>query len=285
MRLAEPSVPPYVDPLETIDWSAVDRECWWLPPDALSLAGVADFEALPLPTRRRLSQYEFAHLTEAGLRLEALFVQRLARLASNTRDAARRARYLGEIREEAGHGLMFLELLRRGGVATGGGSRTASRVHDILARSLPTRSALFWAIVVAGEELPNRLNHRLQHGVEDVTLSAVVYRISCLHSRDEGRHAALAREHCEEATRRLAAWQRAALSPLLSRLVNALAHYLYFPPPAVYADAGLAPARLWHRRALANSHRRAAAGAMLEPTLAFLRRAGWRMSSRYPSTA
>ena len=281
MRIAEPPAPPYRDPLETIDWNGVDRDCWWLPPDALSLAGVAEFDALPLATRRRLSHHEFGHLTGAGLWLEAMFMQSLARLAAHTRDPVRRARYLEEIREEASHSLMFLELLRRAGVAPCGESRIASRIHEMLAASLPPRSALFWALVAAGEELPNRLNHRLQHGVEDVTLSAVVYRISRLHSRDEGRHAALAREHCEEAALRLPAWQRAVLSPLLSRLVNTLAGYLYFPPSAMYADAGLEPAQLWRRRALGNPRRRADAHAMLEPTLAFLRRAGWRVASRF----
>jgi len=275
VNIAEPSVPPYRDPLESIDWRAVDRECWWLPPKELSLAGVPEFEALPLATRRRLSHREFEHLAQAGLWLEAMFMQRLAHLAPRTRDAVHRARYLEEIREEAGHSLMFLKLLRGGGVAT----RNGPRLAETLAGWLPTRSALFWAMVVAGEELPNRLNHRLQQGVEDATLSAVVYRLSHLHSRDEGRHAALAREHCEEAARRLAAWQRAALSPLLSWLLNALARYLYFPPLAVYADAGLTPGRLWRRRALANPRRRAAAGAMLDPTLAFLRRVGWHVET------
>jgi len=61
-----------------------------------------------------------------------------------------------------------------------------------------------------------------------------------------------------------------------------LARYLYFPPLAVYAAAGLVPARLWCGRALANPRRRAEIGTMLKPTLAFLSRAGWRASTRYP---
>src|SRR6266496_3019079 len=114
--IAEPSAAPYLDPLARIDWSGVDRDCWWLPPQALSLAGVPEFETLPLDHRRRLSHYEYAHLLEIGLWLEALFVERLARLARGTTDFERRSRYLLEIREEAGHSLMFLELIRRSGV-------------------------------------------------------------------------------------------------------------------------------------------------------------------------
>lgn len=281
MRLAELSTVPYCDPLVRIDWQAVDCECWWLPPQALSLAGVPEFEALPLELRRRLSHYEYAHLLETGLWLEALFMERLARLAYRTDLASRRVRYLQEIREEAGHSMMFVELMQRSGVALPVTLPWVLRLTETLGRWVPSRSALFWTMVVIGEELIDRLNHRLQRGVEDVTLSAVVYHVAQLHTRDEAVHAAYARSHCEEATARLRQWQRAMLSPVLSRLVDVFARYTYFPPAEVYRRAGLAAPDRWRERALRNPGRRALAGAMLRPTLQFLRRVGWRVSSRY----
>jgi P-aminobenzoate N-oxygenase AurF len=271
----------YLDPLSRVDWRGVDRDCWWLPPDALSLAGVPEFEALPLELRRRLSHYEYAHLLEAGLWLEAMFVERLARLASRSPDPGERARYLREIREEAGHSLMFLELMRRSGVAMPLARRSGLRAAETMGRFVPARSALFWAIVVIGEELPDRLNQRLQQSIEEVTLSAVVYRMSRIHTRDEADHAAYARRRCEEAAASLRSWQRALLSPLLSGVGDAYARYIYFPPRSVYRCAGLFPPGLWRARALRNRVRRAQAGAMLKPTLRFLRRAGWAVSSRY----
>lgn len=280
MRIVEPPVMPYRDPLDGIDWQGVDRACWWLPPQALSLAGVPEFEALPLEQRRRLSHYEYAHLLETGLWLEALFMERLARLASRTRDPVRRGRYLREIREEAGHSLMFVELIRRSGVAMPAHGAEL-RVAETLGGWVPSRSALFWAMVVIGEELPDRLNHRLRQGVEDVTLSAVVYRVAQIHSADEANHAAYARAQCEEATGRLRDWQRALLSPLLSGILDAFARHIYFPPAAVYHCAGLVAPDQWRPRALRNPARRALAGAMLQPTLQFLRGVGWRVSSRY----
>lgn len=279
MRIAEPSATPYQDPLARIDWNGIDRDCWWLPPQALSLAGVPEFERLPLDCRRRLSHYEYAHLLEIGLWLEALFVERLAGLARRTDDSELRGRYLLEIREEAGHSLMALELIHRSGVTLP--SRRGAGLHlaETLGRCVASGSALFWAMVVIGEELPYRLTRRLERGAEDVTLSAVVYRMAQLHGRDEAAHAAYARARCEEATRGLREWRRMALSPVLSRMLEAFATYLYFPPWTVYRCAGLPPGKAWRSLARRNPARRQQAAAMMRPTVEFLRRIGWRVAS------
>ena len=265
----------YDDPLARIDWSGVARDCWWLPPDTLSLSGVPAFEALPLAMRQRLSQCEYLHLLHMGLALEALFVERLAVLAQRSDDLGVRAAYLREIREEAGHSLMFVELMRRSGIALAPPRRMA--VDHLLGRCIRPGSALFWALVVAGEEVPNRLNRRIARGVEDVTLSAVVYRMAALHSEDEARHAAFARERCRAAAARLPAWRRVTASPLLARALALLVDRLHYPPRAVYESAGLPPAARWHRAARDSRMRRELATAMLAPTCDFLRRAGWRV--------
>jgi hypothetical protein len=268
----------YEDPLVQIDWDAVDRECWWLPPDALSLSGVAEFEALPVATRRRLSHCEYLHLLQTGLWLEALFVERLAVLADRCADLDRRAAYLREIREEAGHSLMFVELIRRSGIAMPPVRGMRVRLGRALGRRLiPAGSALFWVLVVAGEEVPNRLNRRLARGVENATLSTVVYRMATLHSRDEASHAALARAHCEEASARLPAWRRRALSPVLAATIALLVRQLHYPPFWIYESAGLRPAARWRQAARRNPVRSALARETLAPTRAFLQRTGWRI--------
>ena len=265
----------YDDPVLQVDWDSVDRACWWLPPDALSLSGVAQFEALPLAARQRLSHCEYLHLLQTGLWLEALFVERLARLAYRTDDLERRAVYLRAMREEVGHSLMFVELIRRSGLAIRPARGFAVRAGHALGRRVPAGSALFWALVVAGEELPNRLNRRLLRGVEDAMLSTVVYRMAEIHVRDEAQHAALARANCEERTRRLPAWRRAPLSRVLAAAVRAFAQHLHYPPLAIYESAGLHPAAQWRAVARRNPVRRALAAETLAPTLAFLRRVGW----------
>jgi hypothetical protein len=271
----------YDDPLVRIDWQSVDRDCWWLPPAALSLAGVPEFETLPLATRRRLSQLEYVHLLETGLWLESLFIARLAQLADRSRDVGERARFLQEVREEAGHSLMFVELLERSGFGVRAERGLVLRAVDALGRLLPTGSALFWAMVVVGEELPDRLNRRLQRGVDEATLSAVVYRMAQIHLQEEAAHAAYSRQQCEQASGRCPRWQRSLLTPLLSLATGLFARYVYFPPCAIYERAGLVPAGVWRARALANPQRCAHAGEMLRPTIEFLHRAGWRVSSRY----
>ncbi len=271
----------YEDPLARIDWQAVDRECWWLPPQLLSLAGVPQFERLDLRTRQRLSHLEYVHLLEAGLWLESQFMARLAHLAHRCSEVERRARFLHEMREEAGHSLMFIELLQRSGYGVNTQRAFGTRAVDLLGGLLSSRSALFWAMVVIGEELPDQLNRRLRRGVEEATLSRVVYRIADIHSRDEAMHCALAREQCRQSAAQCPAWQRALLAPALSFAIDLYARYVYFPSASTYERAGLAPAWVWRARAHANPNRRAQVSQMLRPTLDFLNRSGWRVTSRY----
>lgn len=271
----------YEDPLDRIDWQAVDHECWWLPPELLSLTGVPEFERLALKTRQLLSHLEYVHLLEAGLWLESQFMARLARLAHRCPDATRGARFLHEVREEAGHSLMFVELLQRSGYAGCSQGGFGTRMVDLFGGLVPSRSALFWAMVVIGEELPDQLNRRLRRGIEEATLSAVVYRIADIHTRDEAMHCAFAREQCRQAAARRPTWERALLAPALSVAIDLYARYVYFPPTTIYERAGLSPARAWRARARANPNRRAQVARMLRPTLEFLNRSGWGVSSRY----
>ena len=278
--LTEISPSRYDDPLARIHWHGVDRDCWWLPPAALSLSGVPEFESLPLATRQRLSQLEYVHLLQAGLWLESQFIARLALLAQRGADVERQARFLQEVREEAGHSLMFVELLRRSGFGIDKTRGLGIRAVDALGNLLPGDCALFWAMVVVGEELPDRLNRRLRRGIEEATLSAVVYRIALIHMHDEAAHVAYSRQQCAQAAE-CARWQRTLLALPLSLAMDLYARYVYFPPVAVYARAGLMPARAWRKRALANPVRRAHVADMLRPTIEFLHRSGWRVRSRY----
>jgi hypothetical protein len=272
---------PYVDPLARLHWEHVDTDAWWLPPWALSLAGVGAFEALPLAARRRLSHYEFAYLLETGLWLEAIFIERFGAALNRARDPELRARFLHEIREEAGHSLMFIELLGRSGVQIPPEAHPRQAAATLVGRLVPMSGPVFWTLTVIGEELGDRLNRMVPRGIEDATVSAVVYHMARLHARDEARHIAHTRAECAAATRKLAPWRRVVLARLVGIALDRFADRLYYPPAALYAAAGLPQGVDWRGLARANPERRALVAEATKPTLDFLRSVGWRIRSRH----
>jgi hypothetical protein len=274
-RLNDASAP-YVDPLQALAWDEVATDAWWLPPDALSLSAVPAFESLPLQTRRRLSHFEFAWILETGLWLESLFIERFGRAAGD--DAAGvelRRRYLHEVREEAGHSLMFLELLERSAVRVPRRARPRSWPATLAARVLPFSGPLFRTLTVIGEELGDSLTRMVPAAVEHVTVSAVVYHMARLHVRDEARHVAHTRAECAEAMRRLPRWRARLLSPLVALALRRFAVSLYYPPAALYEAAGLPPGTDWRSLALRSGGRQRFVARAMAPTVDFLRGVGW----------
>lgn len=275
-RLNETSVP-YRDPVARLNWDSLDLGIWWLPPQAVSLAGIAEYERLPFEMRMRLSQYELVHVLEAGLWLEAFFIERLAGALDGVDDLALRGRMLHEIREEAGHGLMFIELMERSGVRI----PDAARFRPLLARGfrhvMTANSALFWPLVVICEELPDKLNRTVRHGVADATISSLVYHMTTLHIIDEARHIAHSRAMCSARSRAIAPWRKVLLSPLLTRSLKDFAGYLFYPPAVLYRLAGLPAGQDWRRLARSNPGRRQFVAQAMRPTVEYLQSEGWHL--------
>jgi hypothetical protein len=267
---------PYRDPLARLNWEGLDLDTWWIPPTALSLSGVPEFEALPVTARRRLSRFEFVHLIETELWLESVFMRHLSGALEGS-EATVRSRYLHEIREEAGHSLMFLELMDRSGIRIPDAHRHRPLVPRWVSSHVNIHSALFWGFAVIGEELPDKLNRAVRQTKGEAAVSAVIYHMATLRIMDQSRHIALARASFTAASQRLAAWQRLLQSAVLSRLLHAFARSLFFPPAIVYQTAGLDRPRTWRQRALANPARRRQAQQAVKPTFDFLRGQGWRV--------
>jgi hypothetical protein len=267
---------PYRDPLARLNWEGLDLDTWWLPPHALSLSGVPEFESLPPAARRRVSRFEFVHLLETELWLESVFMRHLSGALEGS-DAAVRSRYLHEIREEAGHSLMFLELMDRSGIRIPDAHRHRPLIPRWVSRHVGIESALFWGLAVIGEELPDKLNRTVRQGNGDAAVSAVVYHMATLRIMDESRHIALARASFTAASRRLGSGQRLLQSYVLSAVLRAFARCLFFPPAIVYQTAGLDRPRTWRQRALSNPERRRQAAQAVKPTFDFLRDQGWRI--------
>ncbi len=265
---------PYQDPVARIHWERLSTEQYWLPPEATSLYGVAAFMQLPEIDRIRLSQYEFLHFVEAGLWLERIFMERIARSLRNTDLAPETMKYrLHELREEAGHSLMFLELMARSRLAAPHRPGSRPLLVDLFGRYAPIGSLGFWMAAVVGEEIPDRLNRYIRRHADK--LCPAIIEMCTVHIIDEARHITYARELLEQHLARLRSWQRALLSPLMQRLLQQFVRTFYYPTAAVYELSGLYPGPHWARVARESAWRRDFVAQCVNPTLQLMRRRGF----------
>lgn len=269
---------PYHDPLTYLDWSALNASDYWLPPSAISLHGVAEFERVTEAMKKRLSQCEFIAFVQAGLWLESLFIRRLGERLNRAGSLAQHAYHLHEIREEAGHSLMFLQLIEKSGLYLPGAWRRPPRLADFLGRHAPVGSALFWLAVVIGEELPDKLNRHVRvHG--NGTVNAMIAQMCTLHIIDEARHIAHARSALDSAVAGMGSMHKRALSPVIALLLRQFVRSFYVPGVEVYELAGLTPGNYWRDLARKNPVRREFVGQCVAPTLNLLRGHGFKLTS------
>ena len=257
----------YRDPLAAVDWARLERDAFWLPEPALSLYGLAAYEDLALDVRRRLSQYEFINVMHAGLWLERVFMQRLTRRLSTGLPRAEYEYFLHEMREEAGHSLMFLRAIEAAGLELPEGAWRPPPVADWLARRAPAGGVLFWAATVVAEDVPDKFNRHLR-AIEGI--NPAVRDICTVHCIDEARHIAAARAQLEAALPTLPRPVLALLNPLMRLLVRQYAQVFYLPPLQFYELSGLTHGERWRRMALRNPTRQDFVRERLAPTLHLL---------------
>lgn len=265
----------YRDPLTQLPWHALSLDDFWLPPAALSLVGLADFERQPELVRRRLSQYEFLHFIQAGLWLEGIFVARLGRTLHQAKSQAEHAYNLHEIREEAGHSLMFLKLMEQSGLRLPQDGFQRPWLADFLGRHAPEHSTLFWLAVVIGEEIPDKLN-RFVRGNGDA-INPLIQKMCRLHIIDEARHIARSRHALEHSLASASAIKRSLLTPVARALLTQFARTFYLPSTAVYEMAGLGAGRHWRELARRNPLRLEFVAQCVRPTLHLLQRHGLKL--------
>lgn len=245
---------PYQEPMQQVDWSQLSLQSFWLPETTLSLYGVESFMSLPLAQRQSLSQIEFLHFIEAGLWLERLFMKRISRsLWQGAQDSERMRYHLHELREEAGHTLMFMELHERSGLARPESGFDRLRLANWLGDYAPFESLAFWVAVLVGEAVPDRVNHWVHRGRDEVC--PAIYDVARVHMIDEARHIAHARQSVASCLVRTSFWHRRLMAPLIGAVYRQFVRALYFPPLSVYVQAGLDAGRDWRALALANPHR------------------------------
>lgn len=269
---------PYVDPLTRVDWEQLRTDQFWLPESALSLYGLPEYNELSEAQRRSLSHIEFLHLLEAGLWLEGIFMERLGRASRGTEGMSRRIYHLHELREEAGHSLMFLEVFRRSGLPRPHTRFRSMRLANLLARHAPFDSFAFWIAVLIGEEIPDRLNRYARKHQDEIAPG--VYQVMKIHIIDEARHIAHARDILDRRLRTMPRWRVRLLRPLILNVFRDFVRALYFPTPHAYELAGLHPGRAWAEAAWRNPQRTRFVDECISSTLRALQEHGIRLSWR-----
>ncbi len=264
----------YRDPVSTVPWDTLDEEIAWLPESLVSLYGLPEYAQLSVAERVRLSQVEFVAFCELGLWLEALFIQRLSAnsLHEMYRDPKSYHYQLHELREEVGHSLMFLELQQRSHLPFMTPLRDRPPLARLFARYAPEGSAAFWATILIGEDVPDRMN-RLIFAQKD--LPAAVLAITHVHMREEARHMAFARTTIQMRSRATNALNKKLISPVLREVFRQFLRTCFFPSEQVYAAAGLSHPRAWVRRARHNPQRIALMNQCAAPSRDFLRTQGF----------
>lgn len=264
---------PYQDPLTRIRWDALSSEDYWIPEEAISLFGTPEYSALSGEQKRRLSQYEFLYFISGALWLEGLFMERISRISMHSTGRLDRLNYrLHELREEAGHSLMFIEFMRRSGLELPERRFPKPRLATLVGRFAPFESSIFWIAVMIGEEVPDRMN-RLIHQRRD-QISPTVHDVVSTHMIDEARHMAHARDTLESYLDTLPTWQKAAYRPLMRRVFRQFVHAFYYPTADIYQLAGLPAGPHYRRLARDNPRRAAFIDTCVDPALQILRAQG-----------
>jgi hypothetical protein len=263
----------YRDPLAQVAWESLDPELPWMPDEMVSLYGTPEWEGLTEQQRRYLGQCEFVAFLELGLWLESLFMQRIAARASQgpAHDLADYTYQLHELREEAGHSLMFVEFIRRSGIPPMASRTKRPRMATAFARMAPFDSAGFWATILIGEAVPDQVNRVLYR---DERLPGAVRQVMAVHMREEARHIAFARRRVGERLDGMSALRRRALGALVRQVFRQFIDQCFYPPAAVYAQAGLERPRALARRARANPYRAQVVADCIGPTVGFLAERG-----------
>jgi len=259
----------YRDPMDAIQWGAADAALPWLPLEMLSLAG-AESE-LTRDQRVRLSQIEFARICSAGLWVEGLLISRISRLGYPTIGLAEARIVLNEIREEAGHGLMFLEMVQRAGLENQQ-LLGPTRVLNTVARLLPANSPEFWALVYVGESVTDTFAVKaLQRSLENGSRICPLARdVLAFHHRDEARHIAAARALLEARVGDMSAVRKQAFAGGLRALLPRFVDATLYPTAASLEMLGVDDANALSRAARACPDRRRLALACSAPAIKFL---------------
>jgi hypothetical protein len=265
----------YRDPVAAVDWLMADPDLPWLPPSLASLGGIIDGQAPSGDFMHRFSRSEFARLCAAGLWLEGLLISRVTTHGFLAHRVEEARIMLQEVREESGHGLMFLEMIERAGLS-GVQLLGPTGLLTWIAHRLDPDDADFWAMVFIGESVTDAFAVRALKESEGNgnAVCLVARQVLTLHHRDEARHIAAARVLLEERIARMGSFRRLVFARTLRFLLKRFLIATLYPTPASLAALGVENPQRAARRARTCPERRRLAEACAQPALDLLARTG-----------
>ncbi|MCC6533713.1 MAG: diiron oxygenase [Burkholderiales bacterium] len=264
----------YRDPLALLDFSVADPKLPWIPYELLSLAALPEYAAMSQAERVRLSRVDFARLCATGVWLEGLLMSRATARGFVGAPIDEACVMLQEVREEAGHSLMFLRMIERAGMSAVP-LLGPTRLLTAFARRLAPDQAEFWAMVYLGESVTNTFAAKvLRAAAAGAALCPLARQVMALHHHDEAHHLAAARALLEARIAGLGALRRHAFAGLVRALLRRFLEATLYPTPASLRSLGVDDADALARRVRQSRERRALAEACAAPALAFLTRTG-----------
>lgn len=265
----------YVDPMSVVVWEQADPERPWIPAHMVSVQG------LPRETMLKLSRLDFARVALASVWLKGLTAAKVAErgLLSSPSGDARMA--LQELREEAGHALMFLRIAEMAGLPE---DAIAAQAHGMerLTRRLRADGPALWAWAYLGEAVTDALVTKALREGDDVC--PVARQVMQLHHREQARRMATCKAILGERMKHAGWWRRRGVAMLLPKLLRRYLQAMLFPSAASLAALEVNNPPATARAVLNDPARRAMASSCAAAAVTTLRRAGLpvRAGASYP---
>ena len=216
-----------------------------MPDELRSIAGL-DLN-LTAEQRRTLSREEVASMFSAGIRFEAVLEMGFARQVAYAPDLTdpRVTYLLHEMGEETRHQRMFSRVVAQinpQAVHPLDGKVWLDRLDRWGSGWITRHTAMLYVLVLAGEEIPDRMQKLAsEHPDTDPFLASV----NRYHRQEEARHLSFARMMLPEVWAEASKVERAVVRRVAPLVINDLFRFMVHP--GVYAQVGLDPWATWKR--------------------------------------
>jgi hypothetical protein len=240
-RLNTASVRTFTDPDVALSGALGSGQI--IPDELLTIADLPELAGLTAEQRCELARQEIASTVEVGIRFEAVLMAGLALEVLMHEDLTDPAAVyaLHEIGEETRHSRLFIRVLDQLDPCPNPLRRFA-RLQEAGVRRILRHGAVFYALVLAGEEIPDLVQKRTaEHRATDPFLGAV----NRYHRSEEARHLAFARAVLPSRWASAGRWERFAVRRLVPRVIGLMFSGLVHP--GVYATVGLPTWATWRR--------------------------------------